>query len=99
MLQNAIFARARLLESEGPTLGRPYADQLAGSDYANMKELRVATKDGVWRVAFAFDPARQAVLLVAGNKVGVKQQRFYRSLIRRDDTRFRRYLDELDDKQ
>ena len=46
-----------------------------------MKELRFDAADGVWRVAFAFDPRRHAILLVAGDKSGVSQQRFYRQLI------------------
>jgi len=57
---------ARLLESVGPQLGRPHSDALKGSDYANMKELRFRAGGGVWRVAFAFDPKRLAILLVAG---------------------------------
>jgi hypothetical protein len=40
--------------------------------HANMKELRFKVAHGVWRVAFAFDPERQAILLVAGNKAGTK---------------------------
>jgi hypothetical protein len=62
---------------------RPHADTLAGSKHANMKELRFKAADGVWRVAFAFDPARRAVLLVAGDKSGVGATQFYKSLIRR----------------
>jgi hypothetical protein len=48
---------------------------------ANLKELRFAAADGVWRVAFAFDPKRTAILLVAGDKSGVSEKRFYRQLI------------------
>ncbi|QVM95880.1 type II toxin-antitoxin system RelE/ParE family toxin [Pseudomonas sp. SORT22] len=44
------------------------------------------------RVAFAFDPKRRAVILVAGDKAGVSQKRFYRNFIRRADERFDRYL-------
>ena len=47
-----------------------------------MKELRFDAADGVWRVAFAFDPHRKAVLLVAGDKSGASEKRFYRELIR-----------------
>ena len=46
-----------------------------------MKELRFNTDRGVWRVAFAFDPLRQAILLIAGDKSGVNQKRFYRNLM------------------
>jgi hypothetical protein len=57
-----------------------------------MKELRFNADDGVWRVAFAFDPERQAILLVAGDKAGVAQKRFYKGLIARADKRFDEYL-------
>ena len=53
-----------------------------------MKELRLSAADGEWRVAFAFDPERRAVLLVAGEKSGGSQRRFYRALIRKADERF-----------
>ncbi len=91
-VQDELLAHARVLGRIGPTLGRPQVDTLAGSKYANMKELRFAAGDGVWRVAFAFDPARAAILLVAGDKAGVSQKRFYRSLIGRADDRFDRHL-------
>ncbi len=91
-VQDAILARALLLEREGPTLGRPHADTLAGSKHANMKELRCNAAEGVWRIAFAFDPDRQAILLVGGDKSGVSEKRFYRQLIARADERFDRHL-------
>lgn len=83
------------LREKGPLLGRPQADTLNGSRYANMKELRFKAGGGVWRVAFAFDPARKAILLVAGDKAGVGQRQFYRNLIRIADARFARYLKAL----
>ena len=67
-VQDELLAITALLEIYGPALGRPHADTLAGSRHANMKELRFKAADGVWRVAFAFDPKRQAILLVAGDK-------------------------------
>jgi hypothetical protein len=87
-----LLAATGLLEIYGPTLSRPYADALAGSKHANMKELRFKANDGVWRVAFAFDPARQAVILVAGDKSGVAQKRFYKGLIAKADSRFDEHL-------
>ena len=57
-----------------------------------MKKLRFKTKDGVWRVAFAYDPKRQALLLIAGNKSGISETRFYRELIRKADEQFSNYL-------
>lgn len=57
-----------------------------------MKELRFNADNGVWRVAFAFDPDRQAILLVAGDKAGVAQKRFYKNLIKIADARFDTHL-------
>jgi hypothetical protein len=91
-VQDAILARAALLEREGPQLGRPHADTLKGSRHANMKELRCQAAGGIWRIAFAFDPDRKPVLLVAGDKSGGGERRFYRQLIARADERFDRHL-------
>ncbi|MHB1013548.1 MAG: type II toxin-antitoxin system RelE/ParE family toxin, partial [Desulfobacteria bacterium] len=63
-LQDELLAHAILLKDYGPNLGRPTVDTLFGSKYPNMKELRFNWEKEVWRVAFAFDPRRQAVLLV-----------------------------------
>lgn len=59
-VQDELLARAKLLEVFGPGLKRPHADTLSGSKHANMKELRFDAANGVWRVAFAFDPKRKA---------------------------------------
>ncbi len=76
-------------------LGRPRVDTLKGSRHANMKELRFEAENGVWRVAFAFDPKRKAILLVTGDKSGVGEKRFYRQLIKKADRRFDAHLDRL----
>jgi hypothetical protein len=86
-VQDELLARLKLLETIGPTLGRPNVDTLEGSSFPNMKELRFQL-DGLWRFIFAFDPARQAIVLVGGNKEGRNQAKFYRSLIRMADARF-----------
>lgn len=70
-------------------------DTLHGSRRANMKELRFSAADGEWRGAFAFDTKRKAVLLVAGDKSGGSEKRFYRELIRKADERFDAHLDRL----
>ena len=94
-VQRELRSQAQILEMFGPMLGRPKVDTLNGSRHANMKELRFNADDGVWRVAFAFDPNRQAYLLVAGDKSGVGERQFYRELIRKADERFDRHLAEL----
>ncbi len=94
-VKEALAATASLLISQGPMLGRPHADTLAGSKHANMKELRFNADDGVWRVAFAFDPARKGIILVAGGKAGAAQKRFYKALIAKADARFTEHLETL----
>ena len=94
-VQDELLALVELLAVSGPTLGRPHADTLAGSKHANMKELRFAADDGAWRVAFAFDPRRRAIILVAGDKSGKAQKRFYKALIARADARFADHLETL----
>ena len=90
-----LLSELMLLRTYGPALGRPHVDTLSGSKHANMKELRFSAEGGVWRVAFAFDPERQGILLVAGDKAGVVQKRFYKSLIAKADQRFTAHLEEL----
>jgi len=94
-VQEALAATATLLVTHGPRLGRPHADTLSGSRYANMKELRFVAQDGVWRAAFAFDPARRAVILVAADKAGIGQKRFYKALIAKADKRFTDHVENL----
>lgn len=94
VVQTELLAHAKLLAMFGPSLGRPRVDTLKGSRHTNMKELRFKADDGVWRVAFAFDPTRCAVLLVAGDKSGVSQRLFYRRLIAKADARYDAHLAE-----
>jgi hypothetical protein len=91
-IQDEILALGVVLKEFGPELGRPKADTLNGSKHANMKELRFKADDGVWRVAFAFDPNRKAIVLVAGDKSGSSEKRFYKQLIKKADERFDNHL-------
>ncbi len=65
---------------------------MKGSKHANLKELRFTLADGEWRIAFAFDPRRQAILLVGGSKSGTNERQFYRDLIRTADGRYDAHL-------
>jgi hypothetical protein len=94
-VQLELMAQLQLLEQFGPQLGRPRVDTLNGSKHANMKELRFDADDGVWRVAFAFDPKREGILLVAGDKSGGSEARFYRELLKKADRRFDDHLKRL----
>jgi hypothetical protein len=98
-IQDAIYVVAKLLEETGPTVGRPYVDTLKGSKYANIKEMRVNADNGVWRIAFAFDPDRKAILLVGGDKVGKNEKRFYEKLISIADKRYENHMQSLKDQE
>jgi hypothetical protein len=74
---NQVTAALRRVASAGPVLGRPRVDSIKGSRLHNLKELRL--HQGV-RVLFAFDPNRQAVMLVGGDKTG-SWKRWYRHQI------------------
>ena len=98
-VRSEILALSRLLQQFGPQLGRPRVDTLKGSRHANMKELRFSAADGEWRTAFAFDPKRKAILLVAGDKSGGSEKKFYKHLITKADQRFDAHLNRLKQKE
>ncbi|WP_197285898.1 type II toxin-antitoxin system RelE/ParE family toxin [Nocardiopsis sp. NRRL B-16309] len=66
-----MVAALELLAESGPSLGRPLVDTVHASRHRNMKELRPgSTGRTELRVLFAFDPKREAIMLVAGDKAG-----------------------------
>lgn len=90
-----VAAAVDMLAEEGPALGRPLVDQVKGSDYKNMKELRPGSAGGTEiRILFAFDPQREAILLVAGNKAG-NWKGWYETSILEADRKFAEHLREL----
>jgi hypothetical protein len=93
-LQDEIWAYVELLRRRGPNLGRPRVDTVKGSAFSNMKELRIQYRGDPWRILFAFDPRRNAILLVGGNKRGKKK--WYEDHIRIADERFGRHLQRLE---
>lgn len=84
-----VVTALQVLEEEGPSLGRPFVDSVCGSRYANMKELR--PRGGHLRLLFAFDPARNATVLVGGDK-SHRWTQWYRESIPLADARFERHL-------
>ena len=91
--QVALDASVRLLEQLGPGLARPHVDTVKGSRHANMKELRTQCRGQPLRTLFAFDPRRNAILLVGGCKSGSK--RFYQTLVPVADRLYDGHLHEL----
>ena len=73
-------------------MGRPLVDRIHGSSHHNMKELRSPSSGrSEIRLLFAFDPARRAVVVVAGDKAG-NWARWYRDAIPLADARFAEHL-------
>ena len=88
-----VIAALELLEERGPTLGRPLVDSIKGSRHSNMKELRPGSSGrSEVRVLFAFDPARRAILLVAGDK-SQDRRGWYQTNVPIADRRFDRHLE------
>ena len=88
--QAALAHDVRLLLLRGPFLGRPHADTVHGSRFANMKELRTMHAGRQYRTFFAFDPQRRGVVLIGGDKTG--DARFYPRVIAEADALFARHL-------
>lgn len=93
--QIAITTDLHVLAQFGPTLGRPYVDQVKGSRFSNMKELRTRVSGHVYRSFFAFDPERRAVVLNGGDKKGKDQGKFYQRLVEEADEILAKYLQNL----
>ncbi len=91
--QEDVAAKVKLLEKAGPALGRPHADTLAKqSKYTNMKELRIVHAGDAYRVLFAFDARRVAILLLGGRK---PDQKWYKTAIPAADRLYGEHLVQL----
>lgn len=92
-LQDEIIANLKVLQETGPALGRPRVDTLRGSLFVNMKELRIQFRGNPYRILFAFDSKRQAVMLVGGCKAG--DRRWYKNHVPIADKRFKEHCKKL----
>ncbi|WP_253444178.1 type II toxin-antitoxin system RelE/ParE family toxin [Halomonas sp. Y3] len=88
-----VLAALLMLRERGPMLPRPHADTVNGSQYRNMKELRIQSQGRPLRAFFAFDPRRTGIVLCAGDKTGNK--RFYDDLIPVADREYAAHLESL----
>lgn len=92
-----VFAAIEVPEEECPALGRPLVDTVRGSRHKNMKELRPGSRGrSEVRILFAFDPARQAIMLAAGNKAG-RWTQWYDEKIKAADEMFAEHLARFED--
>jgi len=91
--QDDIAAKVGLLQQYGPPLGRPNVGTIRGSRHPNMKELIVQHEGSPYRVLFAFDPRRCAILLIGGDKTG--DDRFYEHMVPLADRLYDVHLETL----
>jgi hypothetical protein len=94
--QDSIDQAVRLLEARGPSLPYPHCSDIKGSKHGHMRELRIQHRGKPYRVFYAFDPRRSAILLIGGNKTGDDQ--FYEHMVPLADRIYDEHLRELDDK-
>jgi len=66
--QTDVLAVIKLLEKLGHRLGYPYSSKILGAKLAHLRELRIQHKGKPYRILYAFDPKRAAILLIGGNK-------------------------------
>ena len=93
--QGSISSHVDLLRDLGPNLGYPYSSDIAGSRHGNLRELRVQSRGRPFRVFYAFNPLRNAILLIGADKTGDK--RFYERMIPIADRLYDQHLREIGD--
>jgi len=91
--QDALDSVVGLLEARGPQLGFPYSSGLVGSRHPHMRAWRVQSGGHPLRMFYAFDPRRQAIVLIGGDKTG--HDRFDEEYIPIADRLYDAYLEEL----
>lgn len=77
----------------GPTLEHPLSSKIIGSRHSHMRELRVQHKGRPFRILYAFDPRRTAILLLGGDKTG--DDRWYERNVPVADDLYDFHLQEL----
>jgi hypothetical protein len=92
--QESVDFSVRLLEELGIHLKRPHADTVHGSRFNNMREPRCQHEGRPYRVLYAFDPRRTAVLLIGGDKTG--RPDWYDEFVPKADKIYQRHLDEIE---
>ncbi|MEI7954421.1 MAG: type II toxin-antitoxin system RelE/ParE family toxin [Verrucomicrobiota bacterium] len=91
--QESVRASVKLLEELGPNLRFPHSSGINGSKHGNMRELRIQYAGRPYRVLFAFDPRRCAILLLGGDKTG--NDRWYEINVPIADRLYDEHLDTL----
>ncbi|WP_339098005.1 type II toxin-antitoxin system RelE/ParE family toxin [Deinococcus sp. VB343] len=93
--QESIDATVRLLEARGPQLGFPHSSGISTSRHSHMRELRIQHQGRPYRILYAFDPARNAILLIGGDKTG--NDRWYDLFVPKADDLYDEHLSILEE--
>jgi hypothetical protein len=93
--QEDVSAYVILLQRAGPALRYPYSSAIQSSRYSHMRELRVQHAGRPYRVLYAFDPLRSAILLIGGDKTG--NDRWYETFVPIADRLYDEHLRQLED--
>jgi hypothetical protein len=91
--QKSVDFTVSLLQEAGPTLRMPHSSSVETSRHGRMRELRIQHEGRPYRVLYALDPRRIAVLLIGGDKTG--NERWYEEYVPRADTVYDRHLQEI----
>jgi hypothetical protein len=91
--QEDVAAVVELLESRGPQLPHPFSSGIRGSKHSHMRELRIQHRGRPYRVLYAFDPRRTAILLLGGDKAG--QDDWYEKYVPIADRLYDEYIEAL----
>lgn len=89
----SVIAAVDYLELHGPGLGAPRSSGIHSSRHPHMRELRVQHRGRPFRILYAFDPRRTAILLLGGDKTG--DDRWYERNVPVADALYDAYLEEL----
>jgi hypothetical protein len=88
--QDSVRDSVELLRRLGVTLRFPHTSGVAASDFTEMRELRIQHQGRPYRVLYAFDPTRTAMLLIGGDKTG--NNRWYEIFVPIADKIFKWHL-------
>ncbi|CAN5449047.1 type II toxin-antitoxin system RelE/ParE family toxin [soil metagenome] len=88
-----VIAVVDLLEAKGPHLGFPHTSGVEASRHSHMRELRIQHAGRPYRVLYAWDPRRTAILLLGGDKTG--DDRWYEKNVPIADRLYDEYLEEI----
>jgi hypothetical protein len=93
--QESVTHSVDLLARFGIDLKFPYSSGISNSQYPHMRELRIQHQGRPYRVLYAFDPRRNAILLIGGDKTG--HDRWYEAFVPLADRLYQHHLNEIEE--